>query len=91
MSVSEDRPQPRRPRRREDSPAHARTISWSPWFGRILLCLLGLFIASFIAMIVLPAVWSNPTSSQSTAESNVDYAFFTILGCLVGVVTGKFT
>ena len=36
-----------------DSPAHARTVSWSPVFGRIVFCLLS---SSFIAMIVLPGV-----------------------------------
>jgi len=55
------------------------------------LCLLVLLVASFIAMIVLPAFWPDPTSSQSMAEQNVDYAFFTILGCFVGVVAGKLT
>lgn len=75
---------------RAGSPAHARTIAWSPWFGRILLCLIALGAASFIAMIILPAVWADPTSSQNTAEQNVDYTFFAILGCFIGVVAGKF-
>lgn len=47
-------------------------------------------VASFIAMIVPSAVWSDPTSSQNTAEQNVDYTFFAILGCFIGVVAGKF-
>ncbi len=72
-------------------PAHARTVSWGPWFGRIILCLLVLLVASFFAMIVLPGIWSDPTGSQSTAESNVDYAFFAILGAFIGVVAGKLT
>lgn len=79
------------PQQQLGNPAHARTISWGPWFGRIILCLLILLIASFIAMIVLPGIWSDPTGSQSTAESNVDYAFFAILGAFIGVVAGKLT
>ena len=69
MGEGQQQPPPR-----PGSHARDRTVSWSPWFGRILLCLLGLLIASFIAMIVLPGVWSDPTSSQNTAEQNVDYA-----------------
>ena len=84
-------PQPPAPPNQPGSPAHARTISWSASFARIVLCLLVLLIASFIAMIVLPAVWSNPTSSQNTAEQNVDFAFFTILGGFLGVIAGKLT
>lgn len=72
------------------NPADARTIHLSVPFARIVLWLVVLLVASFIAMIVLPAVWANPTTSQNTAEQNVDYAFFTILGCFIGVVAGKF-
>ncbi len=87
--TGEGQPQPA-PSPRTDGPAHARTISWSPVFARILTTLIVFGAASFIAMIVLPGIWADPTSSQSSAEQSVDFAFFTILGCFVGLITGKF-
>ena len=89
--MSGEGPQQPTPSPRAGSPAHARTITWGPLFARMLTVLIVFGVASFIAMIVLPGIWADPTSSQSSAEQNVSLAFFTILGCFVGLVTGKLT
>jgi hypothetical protein len=68
---------------------HERAVSWTPLFNGIVIALLALGAVSFIMMFVLPGIWPSPTSSQSAAEQSVGFAFFTILGCFVGIVTGK--
>lgn len=66
-------------------------INESQLFSWILVSVIVLMFASFLAWLLAGLLISNPTTSQTDAETGASWTFFAVLGAFIGLLTGKLT